>query len=88
MAHYQAAEIKCLVWTNKWLVLGNSKEMLYWKPITGKEIQDEAPCQIPVRARLLCGAPDNKIVAARTTGILFFLLFHSCLIRIWSKFDA
>ncbi len=63
---------QALVWTNKWLVLGNSKEMLYWKPITGKEIQDEAPCQIPVRARLLCGAPDNKIVAARTTGILFF----------------
>ena len=72
-ARYQATEIKCLIWTNQWIVLGNSKEILYWNITTGAELQHTVPTRIPLRTRLLCASSDNKIVAARATGILFFL---------------
>lgn len=64
-------EIKCLLWTDQWLLIGNSQEIIYWnmsqqEGIVGKQQRK------PVAARFLSVSHDKKIVLGHNTKILFF----------------
>lgn len=72
VAQYQAAEIKTIIWANEWLILGNSKEILYWKINSGTEIKDIPPSHIPLKTKLLTHTLSGDVVIARSTGIYRF----------------
>jgi WD40 repeat protein len=59
-AQYLATKIKCLLWTEQWLLLGDSEKIIYWDMSTERGLQIP-PKQMPVAARFLSTA-DGKIV--------------------------
>jgi len=69
-AQYLATKIKCLLWTEQWLLLGDSEKIIYWDMSTERGLQIP-PKQMPVAARFLSTA-DGKIVLGHNAKISFF----------------
>ena len=72
LAQYSAQEIKSVLWTNDWLIVGNSKEIFYWKVSNGTEILTTTPTRIPLRVKYMANTDTEHLVVARSTGIFFF----------------
>jgi len=70
MAQHQTSDISCLLWTDDWLLVGNTKELLYWNTNSDEAMQ-ATPQQASIRARRLAATQDH-IVLSGATGMLFF----------------